>query len=363
MDTLKVELGVQSYPIHIGNDLDFGKLIRESIGKKTQLLIVSNTTIAPLYLERVKLSCEAQGFVVNHVLLEDGEEYKNIDSFMAIHTKALEQNLGRDCVFVALGGGVIGDITGFAAASYQRGVDFVQIPTTLLAMVDSSVGGKTAINHPLGKNMIGAFYQPKLVIADLALLHTLEKAELIAGMGEVVKYGFILDKDFSSYLNEHMDAVFKLDNEVLSYVVKRCCALKAYVVQKDEKEQNLRAILNFGHTFAHAIETFLGYGVMLHGQAVGLGMAIASKLCLKRGLINEHDYEFIMHSLKLAQLPTTIPSSMSATDFLGLMQHDKKVQSGKIRYVLLKNIGEAVIASDIDSDEIIELITELKMKA
>lgn len=359
MEQIKVELKNYSYNIHIGKNLDYVALILQNTDKK-DFLIVTNETIAPLYLDRLQNSLKAAGKHVNSLILNDGEQYKTMDSYMAIMTRLLELSYGRDCVLIALGGGVIGDITGFAASCYQRGVAYIQIPTTLLAMVDSSVGGKTAINHPLGKNMIGSFYQPLCVLADIDVLKTLAVQELIAGLGEVVKYGLILDKDFYEYLKINIQKVFEYDETTLNYIIKRCCELKAYVVAADEKENSLRAILNFGHTFGHAVETHLGYGKMLHGQAVGLGMAIAVSLCKNRKLLSKQECDDIYQLLKQAKLPTDIPQSMSGSDFITHMHHDKKVKAGVIRYVLLEHIGTAFIAQDVSDDEVISLIDSLK---
>lgn len=359
MEQIKVELNNYSYNINIGKNLDYVALIEQATQKK-DFLIVTNETIAPLYLDKLTQALKSANKQVHSLILKDGEQYKTIDSYMAIMTRLLELSYGRDCVLIALGGGVIGDITGFAASCYQRGVAYIQIPTTLLAMVDSSVGGKTAVNHPLGKNMIGSFYQPLCVLADIEVLKTLEQQELIAGLGEVVKYGLILDKDFNDYLKDNITKVFTYDEATLNYIIKRCCELKAYVVAKDEKENSLRAILNFGHTFGHAVETHLGYGKMLHGQAVGLGMAIAAKLCVNRKLISQSECDTIYSLLEKAKLPITIPLGMKGTDFMSHMHHDKKVKAGVIRYVLLKAIGTAFVASDVSDAEVISLIDSLK---
>lgn len=356
MDKVHIALGDNSYDIMISSQLPIAKLIKDALPKTKDLLIVSNETIAPLYLEPLVASLSAQGFNVKSCILKDGELYKNIDSYMTIMTALLQDGFGRDCCLVALGGGVVGDMTGFAASTYQRGVDFIQIPTTLLAMVDSSVGGKTAINHPMGKNMIGAFYQPKIVIADLDFLKTLPDREIAAGMAEVIKYGVILDGEFFSYL-EQAQGVDKLD---LSYVVKRCCELKAFVVSQDEKEKGLRALLNYGHTFGHAIEVGMGFGNYLHGEAVAIGMVIAAFVALKtnKGLTQEQ-YQRIERILPFYNLPHAIPD-LSGADFICHMRHDKKVKLGKINYVLPESIGKSSVFNDCEDQVIASLIDELK---
>lgn len=360
MEQIEISLGEHSYKISVGHGLDYGALLKEVSGRKKDVLVVTNDVVAPLYLGHTLEMLVRAGFTVNQLVLEDGEIHKDVESYMKIMNRLLELGYGRDCILAALGGGVIGDVTGFAAATYQRGVDYVQIPTTLLAMVDSSVGGKTAINHPMGKNMVGAFYQPLCVLADIEALRTLPRDELEAGLGEVIKYGLIMDREFFDYLKGSIARVFDYDSAVLDYIVKRCCELKADVVSKDEKESSLRAILNFGHTFGHAVETHEGYGAYLHGQAVGMGMAIAGALCLKRGLLTQGEYDDMLALLRQAQLPVKIPENMGAQDFIANMRHDKKVKSGVIRYVLLDHIGRAFVANDVPDDEIMQIIDTLK---
>ncbi len=357
MDKVHIALGDNSYDILIGNNLPIAELMKEALPKIKDLLIVSNETIAPLYLEPLMASLTNQGFKVKSCILKDGECYKTVESYMQIMTALLEDGFGRDCCLVALGGGVVGDITGFAASSYQRGVAFVQIPTTLLAMVDSSVGGKTAINHPMGKNMIGAFYQPKIVIADLDFLKTLPEREIAAGMAEVIKYGVILDEEFFTYL-EKAQGTAKLD---LAYVVKRCCEWKAYVVSQDEKEKGMRALLNYGHTFGHAIEVGMGFGVYLHGEAVAIGMVVAAYVAAKtnKGLSLEQ-YNRIKNILPYYNLPYAIPKELSGADFISHMRHDKKVKLGKINYVLPESIGKSAVFNDCSDQVISNLIDELK---
>lgn len=353
MKTLTVDLGDRSYPIFI----DSGLLNNESvwgsyIKKKGNVVIVTNTTVCQWYLNPLESAVSRLGYKVSSCILPDGEQYKNLDSFNAIMTFLLEHNCGRDTTLIALGGGVIGDLTGFAAASFQRGVDFIQVPTTLLSHVDSSVGGKTGINHPLGKNMIGAFYQPQAVVIDLDCLKTLPERELAAGMAEVIKYGIIWDADFFSYLEKNTPSVWNLDNEVVSEVVYRCCSIKASVVHEDEKEGGLRAILNLGHTFGHAIETYKGYGVWLHGEAVAAGIVMASHVALGRGYISTEEFERIRDLLIANRLPVSKPEEMNTDDFLKLMVHDKKTLNGRIRYVIPDCLGRASVKDDLTQSEI-----------
>ena len=360
MQTLTVGLGERSYPIHIGTSLDYGRLVSAELKKCRQVMVVTNETIAPLYLEKTRKELEAQNLKVSECILKDGEAYKTEESWMAILTALLEEGFARDGALVALGGGVIGDMTGFAAACYERGIAYVQIPTTLLAMVDSSVGGKTAINHPLGKNMIGAFYQPKAVIADISTLRTLPEREIAAGMGEVIKYGIIYDKEFFRYLKENCAKAFAYDDKFFEHVILKSCQIKAEVVAQDEQEHGLRAILNYGHTFGHAIEAFLGFGTWLHGEGVGLGMVIAARLAVKKGLIDKSYADSIEELVERCRLPVKIPEKMQSCDFIKLMHHDKKVRQGTIRYVLPTDFGRCGLFSDIKDNEISDLIEELK---
>lgn len=356
MEKVHIDLQSHSYDICIGHALPFGELVKQALPKHHDLMIVTNSTVAPLYLQQVATSLEAQGFRCCNCILSDGEHFKNVESYMQIMSALLNEGFGRDCAIVALGGGVVGDMAGFAAATYQRGVDFVQIPTTLLAMVDSSVGGKTAINHPAGKNMIGAFYQPKLVIADLDFLKTLPEREIAAGMAEVIKYGVIFSEEFFDYLAEHVES---LD---YAYVVKRCCEFKAAVVAKDEKEKGLRALLNYGHTFGHAIEVGMGYGAYLHGEAVAVGMLIAAFIAANTKNLPNEVVDKLACVLPQYNLPIAIPKEMSAADFMQHMRHDKKVKSGKINYVLPTAMGAADVFSDLDDSKICSLIDLFKTK-
>ena len=355
MDKVHIALGDHSYDIAIGHGLDVGALVRQALPERRDIMIVTNDIVAPLYLEKVQKQLEEHDFVCRSCILTDGESHKDMNSYMQIMTDLLSAGLGRDCVLLALGGGVVGDMTGFAAATYQRGVDFVQVPTTLLAMVDSSVGGKTAINHPAGKNMIGAFYQPKVVIADLDMLKTLPEREIAAGMAEVIKYGVILDQEFFDYLNR-ASGFAGLDQ---AYVVRRCCEWKAHVVSKDEKEHGMRALLNYGHTFGHAIEVGMGFGTWLHGEAVAVGMAIAAFVSYKTGKgMSEQQWLQIRDILPRYGLPQAVPAELTGADFIAHMRHDKKVKAGRINYVIPQCIGRSFVCNDLDDELIIDLINQ-----
>ena len=344
--TLQVDLGDRAYPIYIGSDLISNPEFFAQHIKGSRVMVVSNTTVAPLYLDQLKQALV--DFNVSEVILPDGEEFKTLDVLNQIYTALLENRFDRTCTLIALGGGVVGDMTGYAAASYQRGVNFIQVPTTLLSQVDSSVGGKTGVNHPLGKNMIGAFHQPQAVIADTLTLNTLPDRELSAGMAEVIKYGLINDADFFEWLEEHMEALMSRDLVLLAEAIRRSCADKAQIVAADEKEAGQRALLNLGHTFGHAIETGMGYGKWLHGEAVGAGMAMAAEMSCRLGWIDDNKVNKINALLNRASLPASPPESMSGADFMGLMSVDKKVLDGKMRLVLMKDIGHSVISDDFD---------------
>lgn len=340
---LTVALEERSYPIVIGHGvLDAAILNTHITGKK--IAIVTNEVVAPLYLDKVMTMLRDLGKTCFPVILPDGEEEKNVDNLMHIFDVLLKNKCDRKTTLIALGGGVIGDMTGFAAATYMRGVPFVQIPTTLLAQVDSSVGGKTAINHPLGKNMIGAFYQPQAVIADTATLATLPDRELSAGLAEVIKYGAIIDKDFFTWLETNMEKLVARDEQVLAYAIQRSCEIKADIVRQDEREGGLRAILNFGHTFGHAIEAGLGYGVWLHGEAVGCGMVMAADLSVRLGTLDAHDQKRIVALVKAAGLPVQAPD-LGLARWMDLMEVDKKNEGGEIKFILLKPMGSAYITS------------------
>lgn len=356
MQTLTVDLGDRSYPIHIGAGLlQQSELVLPHLEQK-RVVVVSNTTVAPLYLAQLTATLEAGGVAVASVVLPDGEAYKNWETLNLIFNALLTQRAERKTTLIALGGGVIGDMTGFAAASYQRGVPFIQIPTTLLSQVDSSVGGKTGINHPLGKNMIGAFYQPKLVLADTDTLKTLPARELSAGLAEVIKYGLIWDAEFLAWLEANMGKLRALDEAAISHAIHRSCEIKAQVVGQDEREGGIRAILNLGHTFGHAIETGMGYGNWLHGEAVAAGMVMAAQTSQRLGWLTEADVARSRALIRAAGLPDVAPDLGVAT-WLDYMGHDKKVEGGKMRFVLLKKPGEAVITADVPADVLTGVLT------
>ncbi len=344
MQTLKVDLGERSYPIYIGEGLlDQPELLAPHIAGR-QVAIVSNETVAPLYLERLSQTLGA--YAVLPVVLPDGEAHKNWETLQLIFDGLLAARHDRRTTVVALGGGVIGDMAGFAAACYQRGVDFIQVPTTLLSQVDSSVGGKTGINHPLGKNMVGAFYQPNAVLIDTTTLKTLPARELSAGLAEVIKYGLICDKPFLAWLEDNMQALRALDPAALTEAIRRSCAAKAAVVGADERESGVRATLNLGHTFGHAIETHMGYGVWLHGEAVAAGTVMALEMSKRLGWINQAERDRGIRLLQDAGLPVVPPQEMTPAHFMEHMAVDKKVLDGRLRLVLLRQMGEAVVTDD-----------------
>ncbi len=344
MKTMHVDLGDRSYPIHIGSGLlNRADLVLPCLRGK-QAMIVTNETVAPLYLERARALFP--DIKLDTLVLPDGERFKTLETLDRIFDALLTKKHSRQTTLVALGGGVIGDLTGFAAATYQRGVDFIQIPTTLLAQVDSSVGGKTGVNHALGKNMIGAFHQPRCVIADIDTLNTLDDRELSAGLAEVIKYGLIRDAKFFAWLEENMLSLTRRDPAALIEAIERSCQNKAEVVAADERESGVRATLNFGHTFGHAIETATGYHSWLHGEAIGVGMLMAADMSMRLGWLNEDDVHRIDSMIDRAQLPTRAPADLATARFIELMSVDKKVKDGKIHLVLLKSIGEAVVTAD-----------------
>jgi len=356
MQTLKVELANRSYPIHIGRGLvSNADLILPHL-KRKHVAIVTNTTVAPLYLEQLSASLQAAGVSFISIILPDGEAYKNSETLNLIYDALLQNRCERSTTLIALGGGVIGDLTGYAAATYLRGVPFIQIPTTLLSQVDSSVGGKTGINHPLGKNMIGAFYQPQLVLADIDTLQTLPSREFSAGMAEVVKYGLIRDPDFFDWLEMHIDQLMALDESSIGEAIYRSCQNKADVVARDEHETGERALLNLGHTFGHAIENAMGYGVWLHGEAVAAGTMMAADLSERMGWLKPEDVKRIYALLTAANLPLEAPK-LGVEKYLDLMQLDKKVADGKIRLVLQQGIGKSVITSDYDEKKLKETLS------
>jgi len=346
MQTLTVELGDRSYPIHVGSGLlKQAELILPHLGLK-QVAVVTNTTVGPLYLDALRTALEAAGVRVLPIVLPDGEQYKTGETLNRIYDALLEHRMERKSTLIALGGGVIGDLTGYAAATYLRGVPFIQIPTTLLAQVDSSVGGKTGINHPLGKNMIGAFYQPNLVLADTDTLNTLPDRELSAGLAEVIKYGLIRDPEFLAWLEQNLERLLAREPDALTFAIVRSCRNKAEVVAADEREGGIRALLNLGHTFGHAIENGMGYGVWLHGEAVGAGMALAADLSMRLGWISPSDVERVRALLRRARLPDWAPD-LGVARYQDLMGLDKKVEGGKVRFVLLRSLGHAVVTADV----------------
>ncbi len=347
---LQVELAERSYPIYVGVDvLKQPNLIAPHLCSN-QIFIVTNTTISPLYFASVvslvmAARPEAQ---VSSIELPDGEQYKTLDTVSTIFDALLAAGCNRKATIIALGGGVVGDMAGFAAACYQRGVPFIQIPTTVLSQVDSSVGGKTGVNHPSGKNMIGAFYQPQLVLIDIGVLSSLPARELSAGLAEIIKYGLISDAAFFYWLEDNIDALKQRDPEALIYAIRRSCEIKASVVAQDEFEGGVRAILNLGHTYGHAIETEMGYGQWLHGEAVAVGMIMACELSVSLGWVDESVLSRTISLIKKADLPIVPPKSMGAEAFIKHMKVDKKVLDGRIRLVLLTKLGEAVVSSDFD---------------
>ncbi|CAM3777893.1 3-dehydroquinate synthase [Rheinheimera salexigens] len=350
MQKVEVQLGERSYPICINSH--FNDLVAEYSQSK-QVVIVSNPTVASHYLNSIK--CLFPQAKLNYILLPDGEAYKTLASYETVLSFLLQHQYSRDVLLVALGGGVIGDITGFVAATYQRGVRFLQIPTTLLAQVDSSVGGKTAVNHALGKNMIGAFKQPVQVIINTQVLATLPAREFAAGMAEVIKYALIADKAFFSWLLTEHQAILAQDHLVLAQMIKHCCQMKADIVSRDETEQGERALLNLGHTFGHAIEAHLGYGSWLHGEAVAAGMVMAAKLSLSRGWLVQQDLDQLIQLLEVFQLPTAAPEHMCIADFLPYMKTDKKVKNGQMRFVLPISFGACALKDDVTEDELMQV--------
>ena len=351
MRTLNVALGDRAYPIHIGRGLLANAALVTPYLKTRRAFIVTNDVVAPLYLERFRAALEAADVRVDAVVLPDGEAHKDWETLNLVFDALLGKRCERSTTLIALGGGVIGDMGGFAAASYQRGMPFIQIPTTLLAQVDSSVGGKTAINHPLGKNMIGAFYQPRLVLADIDTLNTLPDRELSAGLAEIIKYGLIRDLPLFEWLEANIERLLARDPDALAHAIERSCANKAEVVAADETEQGERALLNLGHTFGHAIEAGLGYGEWLHGEGVAAGTIMAATLSLRLGSLSEADVARIEALFERARLPVRGPA-LPVSRYLDLMASDKKVEDGKLRLILLERIGKAVIRGDAPAAEI-----------
>ena len=349
---VRIDLGDRSYDIAIGGQLLADPATYAQVPSAAMALIVTNTTVKPLYAQQLASALAGRYAKIHVVELPDGEAYKDWTTLNQIFDALLGQGADRKTVLYALGGGVVGDMTGFAAASYMRGVPFVQVPTTLLAQVDSSVGGKTAINHPLGKNMIGAFYQPQLVVCDLATLDTLPVRELSAGLAEIIKYGPIADMDFMGWLEEHMDSLLARDRTALAHAVRRSCEIKAWVVGQDEREAGLRAILNFGHTFGHAIEAGMGYGAWLHGEGVGAGMVMAAELSHRLGLVDDAFVARLKVLVQRAGLPlrgAVLDAADNAGRYLELMRVDKKAEAGEIRFVLIDGPGRACVRAAPDA--------------
>jgi 3-dehydroquinate synthase len=354
MKVIEVNLAERSYPIYIGKSILSDQRLFEQHITSNQVLIITNENVAPLYLQLVEDKLSNVDYET--LILPDGETTKSLDSLNLIITCLMERKYNRTCVLIALGGGVIGDLTGFAAACYQRGVKFMQIPTTLLAQVDSSVGGKTAVNHPLGKNMIGAFYQPCAVIADINVLSTLPEREFSAGLAEVIKYGIIRDKEFYDWLEDNIELIMQRDDEALEYTIERSCINKAEVVAEDERESGIRATLNLGHTFGHAIETALNYKGWLHGEAVACGMLMAADLSMRLGLIEQDRVDRIHLLLEQTNLPTKIHEDVKLEQMLDNMKVDKKSRDGVLYLILLNDIGNAIISSDYTEQALKETI-------
>ena len=351
MLSVNVALGNRSYPIYVGAGLlDRADLVSPHL-RSGRVVVVTNEVVAPLYLDRLERALRGAGATATAIVLPDGEAHKDWLTLNRIFDGLLTGLADRGTTLMALGGGVIGDMTGFAAATYQRGVPYIQVPTTVLAQVDSSVGGKTAINHPLGKNMIGAFHQPRLVLADTATLNTLPERELRAGLAEIIKYGLIRDADFLAWLEANVAALLARDQVALTYAIERSCRNKATIVEADETEQGERALLNLGHTFGHAIETGLGYGKWLHGEAVAAGMMMAADLSRRLGWLADDDADRVRRLLQRAGLPVTGPS-LGAARYLELMRHDKKVANGQLRLILLEGLGQAVVSAAASEAEI-----------
>jgi 3-dehydroquinate synthase len=357
MQTITVNLANRSYPIYLGenllNDVDF---LRRHVDA-SQVLLVSNPTIAPLYLSKIQKAFQDRQ--CDHILLPDGESHKNLDILKKIFDELLQKKHHRQTTLIALGGGVICDLTGFAAACYQRGVAYLQIPTTLLAQVDASIGGKTAVNHPLGKNMIGAFYQPRAVIIDITTLTTLPDREFYAGIAEIIKVALIKDAKFFTWLEDHMGGLVARDTQVLLHAIQRACELKAEVVTADETEmKNIRALLNLGHTFGHAIEQVTGYTRYLHGEAVAFGIMLAAKLSQQQSLLNAEEVKRIQNLLQSAHLPIDLPAQLQCDKMLAAMTVDKKIEGEQLRLVLLKRIGHAELVSTVNISQVRQLLTD-----
>lgn len=355
--TVTVNLGVKSYPIYIGENIlhEIGVYVK-GLGVGPKVMVVTNPTVHSLYGQVVIDSLTDAGFEVFLGEVPDGEKYKSMDSAQHLYDIAFESNLDRSSAIIALGGGVIGDLAGFVASTYMRGIPFIQVPTTLLAQVDSSVGGKVAVNHPKGKNIIGAFYQPRMVFADIKTLSTLAEREFKAGMAEVIKYGVIWDSDFFDYLEKHYTDIRNLNSESVSHIVEKSCSIKAHVVEQDETEESIRAILNYGHTFGHALEALTNYKNYVHGEAVAIGMVIAADVSLGLGKLDSADRDRIETLVSTYGLPVKYPE-INIDDIIESMGHDKKVKAGKVRYILPDKIGRVSIVTDIPHQTLIEALT------
>lgn len=354
LEKLYVDLKERGYSIKIGagnlEQLGEAMAALEPLQHAKSVFVITNERVGPLYGKQVLGSLKQAGFTPLYFQLPDGEEYKSLESADKLYTLAIENGLDRQSAVVALGGGVVGDLAGFVAATYMRGISLIQVPTTLLAQVDSSVGGKVAVNHSLGKNMIGSFYQPQLVFIDVQVLKTLDPGEVRAGLAEVIKYGVIQDGDFFSYLEEHLEQVLALDQGILSYVIKKSCSIKSRVVEKDERENGMRVLLNFGHTIGHALEALTSYRIYRHGEAVAVGMVVAANIAVGRGLLKEEDKDRLEKLLNRAGLPTTVP--IAAADILNILPRDKKARHGKPRFVLPLVLGRVNLYEDVETDEI-----------
>ena len=358
MQTLRVDLGSRAYPVYMGSGLIARPELLVPFIRGGRAALVTNVTVAPLYLAPLAAGLTASGIDVVRIVVPDGEAYKNWETLNAVYERLLEARCDRQTTLIALGGGVIGDLAGFAAATYQRGVPFVQVPTTLLAQVDSSVGGKTAINHPRGKNMIGAFHQPLAVLADVNTLATLPERELRAGLAEVIKHGLIRDLGFFEWIEANIGRLLARDTEALVHAVRRSCEIKAEIVALDERETGPRALLNLGHTFGHAIETAMGYGAWLHGEALAAGIVMAAGLSHRLGSLGKDDVRRVVALLKRTGLPVTV-SGITAPRFIELMSVDKKAAAGRIRFILLDRLGSAVIHGDVPQDALLATLSAI----
>ena len=353
MKKIIVKLDKRSYPIFIGKNILLDRSLFDNVNKKN-LVLITNKKIEKLHISKIKNTLLKK----NKIIISDGEKYKNQDSITKIYNYLLKNKYSRDSCIVAFGGGVIGDMAGFAAATYQRGINFIQVPTTLLSMVDSSVGGKTGINHPLGKNMIGSFHQPIAVIVDTEILKTLSKRQFNAGMSEVIKYGIIKDKNFFNWIAKNTDKIKAQDPDSIIKIVKRSCEIKAEIVALDEKEKNIRALLNLGHTFGHAIENYLGYGKWLHGEAVACGFLIACSVAIQKNTMDISEYNKIKSLLKAFSLPTKLPKNINIERLFEIMSLDKKVKNNKMVYVIPNNIGKAYITNKISKNIVIKALKD-----